>query len=182
LRASSPPRGSFSSSAMPRAETGGGVSAVRSIGKASAATWEGDALHRARGCLSASGVFRSMYLSGVIVGFFGSLERCGLYAQPEIIYLQVLLYIPYIVLVFFFQHRVLTSPAVVPILLVLLRLDSASRVMSKMERRDSVVEASSSKKEDPAPPLVAPSSRGVRRNRRRVRRRGRRRPIPPRRG
>ncbi len=60
-------------------------------------------------------------------------------------------------LVFFFQHRVLTSPAVVPILLVLLRLDSASRVMSKMERRDSVVAASSSKK-DPAPPLVAPSS------------------------
>jgi hypothetical protein len=58
-------------------------------------------------------------------------------------------------LVFFFQHRVLTSPAVVPILsilLVLLRLDSASRVMSKMERRDSVVAASSSKK-DPAPPL-----------------------------
>jgi 2-isopropylmalate synthase len=36
-------------------------------------------------------------------------------------------------------------------------VDSASRVMSKMERRDSVVAASSSKK-DPAPPLVAPSS------------------------
>ena len=43
------------------------MSAVRSIGKASAATWEGNALHRARGCLSASGEIRSMYLSGVIV-------------------------------------------------------------------------------------------------------------------
>jgi len=39
-------------------------------------------------------------------------------------------------------------------------VDSASRVMSKMERRDSVVAASSSSssKKDPAPPLVAPSS------------------------
>ena len=33
----------------------------------------------------------------------------------------------------------------------------APRITSKMERRDSVVAASSSKK-DPAPPLVAPSS------------------------
>jgi hypothetical protein len=46
------------------------VSAVRSIGKASAAAWEGNALHRARGCLSASGEIRSMYLSGVIVAGF----------------------------------------------------------------------------------------------------------------
>jgi hypothetical protein len=79
------------------------VSAVRSIGKASTATWEGDALHRARGCLSASGVFRSMYLLGVIVaGFlvFGTLWD-GLYAQPDSLpttivctYLQVLLYLP----------------------------------------------------------------------------------------
>ena len=46
------------------------MSAVRSIGKASAATWEGNARHRARGCLSASGVFRSMHLLGVIVAGF----------------------------------------------------------------------------------------------------------------
>ena len=46
------------------------MSAVRSIGKASAAAWEGDALHRTRGFLSASGEIRSMYLSGVIVAGF----------------------------------------------------------------------------------------------------------------
>ena len=62
-----------SSSAMPRAETGGGVSAVRSIGKASAAASDVNALHRALGCLSASGEIRSMYFSSiVIVAGFGS--------------------------------------------------------------------------------------------------------------
>ena len=46
------------------------MSAVRSIGKVSVAAWEVIATHRERGCLSASGVFRSMYLLGVIVAGF----------------------------------------------------------------------------------------------------------------
>jgi hypothetical protein len=63
------------------------VSAVRSIGKASAATSDVNALHRARGCLSASGVFRSMYLSGVIVvGFLALLNVVG-FMHSQIIYL-----------------------------------------------------------------------------------------------
>ena len=69
---------------MPRAETGNGVSVVRSKDKVTVAAWEGNALHRVRGCLSASGVTRSMHSSGVIVtAIFGSLQRCGLYLQPD---------------------------------------------------------------------------------------------------
>ena len=58
---------------MPRAETGNGVSAVRSNDKVTVAAWEGNTLRRVRGCLSASGVFRSMTLSlsGVIVAVAG---------------------------------------------------------------------------------------------------------------
>jgi hypothetical protein len=92
------------------------VSAVRSIGKASAAKWEGDALHRARGCLSASGVFRSMYLLGVIVaGFLALWNVVGFTHSQKLSTYRY--YCTYHILVFFFQHRVLTSPTVVPILL-----------------------------------------------------------------
>jgi hypothetical protein len=72
---------------MPRAETGGGVSAVRSIGKASAATSDVNALHRARGCLSASGEIRSMYSSSIVIvaGFWLFLERLG-FMRSQIIY------------------------------------------------------------------------------------------------
>ncbi len=53
---------------MPQAETGNGVLVVRSNDKVTAAaSWEGNALPRARGCLSASGVTRSMHSSCVIV-------------------------------------------------------------------------------------------------------------------
>jgi hypothetical protein len=70
------------------------VSAVRSIGKASAAASDVNALHRARGCLSASGVFRSMYLLGVIVVGFLALWNVVGFTRSHIIYLQVLLYLP----------------------------------------------------------------------------------------
>ena len=62
-----PPRRSLSLSAMPRAETGNGVPAVRSNDKVTVAVWEGNALCRARGCLSASGVTRSKHSLIVIV-------------------------------------------------------------------------------------------------------------------
>ena len=54
---------------------GDGVLAVRSNNEvATAVAREGNALRRARGCLSASGVTRSMHSSGVIVaGGFSSL-------------------------------------------------------------------------------------------------------------
>ena len=63
------------------------MSAVRSIGKASAVASDVNTLHRALGCLFASGEIRSMYFSGVIVAsFLAFLEHCGLYTQPD--YLQ----------------------------------------------------------------------------------------------
>jgi hypothetical protein len=71
----SPPRRSLSSSAMPRAETGDGVWAVRSNNEvtAAAAKDEGNELRRERGCLLASGVIRLIHSSGVIVaGVFSS--------------------------------------------------------------------------------------------------------------
>ena len=47
---------------------GNGVSVVRSNDKVTAAaSWEGNTLRQARGCLSASGVTRSMHSWGVIV-------------------------------------------------------------------------------------------------------------------
>jgi hypothetical protein len=66
------------------------VSAVRSIGKVSVAAWEVNAMHRERGCLSASGVFRSMYLLGVIVAGFLALWNVVGFTRSQIIYLQVL--------------------------------------------------------------------------------------------
>jgi hypothetical protein len=67
---------------MPRAEMGDGVSAVRSNDKVTAAAWEGNALRRARGCLSASGVSRSMHSLGVIVVGVFSLWYLVLWALP----------------------------------------------------------------------------------------------------
>jgi hypothetical protein len=63
------------------------VSTVRSIGKASAATSDVNALHRARGCLSASGEIRSMYSSSIVIvaGFWLFLERLG-FMRSQIIY------------------------------------------------------------------------------------------------
>jgi len=59
--------GIMSLSGMPRADTGNGVSVVRSNDKVTPAAWEGNALRQARCCLSALGVTRSMHSSGVIV-------------------------------------------------------------------------------------------------------------------
>ena len=65
------------------------MSAVRSIGKASAAASDVNALHRALGCLSASGEIRSMYFSSIVIvaGFWLVLERLG-FTRSQIIYLQ----------------------------------------------------------------------------------------------
>ena len=90
------------------------MSAVRSIGKASAAAWEGDALHRTRGFLSASGEIRSMYLSGVagflalwnVVGWALRAARLSTYNYCRYLHSNEDDY----ALVFFFQHPVLTSP------------------------------------------------------------------------
>ncbi len=58
-KCASPPRRSFSLSAMPQAETGDEVSAVRlSKELTAAAVGGGNALHRVQGFLSASGVIR----------------------------------------------------------------------------------------------------------------------------
>ena len=81
------------------------MSAVRSIGKVSVAAWEVNAMDRERGCLSASGVFRSMYLSGVIVAGFLALWNVVGFTRSKIIYLQVLLYLPYIVQPLLFYSR-----------------------------------------------------------------------------
>ena len=61
------------------------MSAVRSIGKASAATSDVNALHRARGCLSAPGEIRSMYSSSIVIchRFLALFGTFGLYAQPD---------------------------------------------------------------------------------------------------
>ena len=55
------------------------MSAVRLIGKASAAALDVNALHRALGCLSASGEIKSMYFSSIVIvaGFWLFLERLG---------------------------------------------------------------------------------------------------------
>ncbi len=55
------------------------MSAVRLIGKASAAASDVNALHRALGCLSASGEIKSMYFSSIVIvaGFWLFLERLG---------------------------------------------------------------------------------------------------------
>jgi hypothetical protein len=65
---------------MPRAETGDGVSAVRSRKElTAAATGEGNALGRAQGCLSASGVTKLMILGVIVAGVLCSTLRCGPY-------------------------------------------------------------------------------------------------------
>ena len=81
----SPLRRSLSSSAMPRAETGNGVAVVRSNDKVTVAAWEweGNALRRARGCLSASGVTRSMHSSGIIVACVFLFDVVGFTMQPD---------------------------------------------------------------------------------------------------
>ena len=70
----SPPRRSLSSSAMPRAETGDGVWAVRLNNEVTAAAAkEGNELRRERGCFLASGVIRLIHSLGVVVaGIFSS--------------------------------------------------------------------------------------------------------------
>ena len=82
-RRSSPPRRSLSS-AMPRVKTGDGVSAVRSNNEVAAAVArEGNALRRSRGCLSASGVTRSMHsLGDIVAGVFSSLLVVGFTCSP----------------------------------------------------------------------------------------------------
>ena len=59
---------------------------MRSIGKVSAAAWEVNALHRARGCLSASGEIRSMYSSLIVIvaGFLALLNVVG-FTRSQII-------------------------------------------------------------------------------------------------
>jgi hypothetical protein len=86
------------------------VSAVRLIGKASAAASDVNALHRALGCLSASGEIRSMYSSSIVIvaGFwlFGTmwaLRAARLSTYNYCTYLQVL-YLPYIVPFFYHGH------------------------------------------------------------------------------
>jgi hypothetical protein len=92
----SPLRRSLSSSAMPRAERGNGVAAVRSNDKVTVVAWEweGNALRRARGCLSASGVTRSMHSSGVIVACVFYLTLWALPCSP--ITLITYDYLPYL--------------------------------------------------------------------------------------
>ena len=70
------------------------MSAVRSIGKASVVESDVNALHRARGCLSASGVFRSMTSGVIVAGFLALWNVVGFTRSHIIIYLQVILYLP----------------------------------------------------------------------------------------
>jgi hypothetical protein len=93
----------LTSSAMPRAETGDGVSAVRSKDKvAAAAAREGNGMRRARGFLSASGVTRSMHSSGVIFAGIVWLS-VALWALPAARLLTVTYHMYYVWYVLYLQ-------------------------------------------------------------------------------